>query len=148
MDSSIWWRYVQERKAWSWSCNALYQKRIQPCIARSIHKLSSYNLHKKSLSIFDSYFFLLNTSAVQCWPGVDEHVDYIWKYPKETDENGRTIYGGVKNELPIGGTNIYLSEDFRKILTGVIDVDSRGLIGPQEIEYAKRLGLNVTNVQL
>ena len=41
-----------------------------------------------------------------------------------------------------------MSEDFRKILTGVIDVDSRGLIGPQEIEYAKLIGLNVTNIQL
>ena len=33
----------------------------------------------------------------------------------------------------IGGTGIYLSEEFREIITAVIDIDSRGRIGPQEI---------------
>ena len=62
--------------------------------------------------------------------------------------NGRTIYGGVKENHPTGGTSIYLSEDFRKILTGVINVDSQGIVGPQEIEYAKQIGLTVTDVEL
>ena len=85
---------------------------------------------------------------MQCWPEVDSHVDYLWKYSKQIDGNGRTIYGGIENGQPIGGTSIYLSENFKNILTGVIDVDSKGQIGPQEVEYAKLIGLTVTKITL
>ena len=87
-------------------------------------------------------------TAVQCWPEVDKHVDYILKYPKEIDENGRTIYGGIKNGQPIGGTGIYLGENFKSLLTGVIDIDSKGRVGTQEIEYAKSMGLKITTLKL
>ena len=87
-------------------------------------------------------------TAVQCWPEVDKHVDYILKYPKEIDENGRTIYGGIKNSQPIGGTGIYLGENFKSLLTGVIDIDSKGRVGTQEIEYAKSMGLKITTLKL
>lgn len=37
--------------------------------------------------------------AIQCWPDIDSHVDYVWQYPKDLDENGRAIYGGIKVTL-------------------------------------------------
>ena len=40
----------------------------------------------------------------------------------------------------------YLSEDFQRIMTAVINVDSRGRVGTQEVEYAKTKGLNLINV--
>ena len=52
----------------------------------------------------------------------------------------------LQNDIPIGGTKIYLSEDFQRIMTAVINVDSRGRVGTQEIEYAKTKGLNLINV--
>ena len=85
--------------------------------------------------------------AVQCWDEVDDHIDYVWKYPREVDENNKTVYGGIKNHVPVGGTSIYLDEEFRKILTGLIDVDSQGPIGTQEVEYAKSLGLNIIKIK-
>ena len=42
------------------------------------------------------FFLQKNPLAIQCWPEIDSHVDYVWQYPKEMDENGRVIYGGIK----------------------------------------------------
>ena len=83
--------------------------------------------------------------AVQCWDEFDSHIDYIWRYDNEI--NGKIIYGGFdENGIPIGGTGIYLSEEFREIITAVIDIDSRGRIGPQEIDFARSKGLKIIHI--
>ena len=45
---------------------------------------------------FENILSLKYPLAIQCWPEIDSHVDYVWHYPKELDENGRAIYGGIK----------------------------------------------------
>jgi len=76
--------------------------------------------------------------AVQGWDEVDDFVDYLWRYPEEKDENGRTLYGGVKDGVLVGGTKVYLGSDFRSLLTGIVSIDARGRVGVQEVEYAKQ----------
>ena len=84
--------------------------------------------------------------AVQCWAEFDPHVDYVWKYASEKNENGRTIYGGFLNEKPVGGTGIYLGEEMCQILEGVINVQAQGKVGSLELEYAKTKNLKIINV--
>ena len=84
--------------------------------------------------------------AVQCWPEFDPHVDFVWKYASEKNENGRTIYGGFLNEKPVGGTGIYLGEEMCQILEGVINVQAQGKVGSLELEYAKTKNLKIINV--
>ena len=84
--------------------------------------------------------------SVQCWPEYDDHVDYVWKYP-EVLNKGRIVYGGIdgKGNL-LGGTSVYLSEDMRKLLTYVFNVDAQGRVGAQEKEFAISQKLNVVNI--
>ena len=84
--------------------------------------------------------------AVQGWPQVDDFVDYVLTYEEQRDVNGRTIYGGVVDGKLLGGTNIYLCDEFQKLLRGVINLDSKGRIGKTEVEYARKIGLNVIDV--
>ena len=86
--------------------------------------------------------------AVQGWEERDQFVDYVYRYEEETDETGRLLYGGVRNGRLIGGSKVYLGNQFRDLLTGVVDIDSKGRVGTQELEYAKRLGLNIMKVSL
>ena len=84
--------------------------------------------------------------AVQCWAEFDSHVDYVWKYASEKNENGRTIYGGILNEKPVGGTGIYLGEEMCQILEGVVNVQAQGKVGTLELEYAKTKNLKIIKI--
>ena len=84
--------------------------------------------------------------SIQGWPEVDDFVDYILRYEEEKDSTGRILYGGVRDGILIGGTKIYLGPHFRKILTGVINVDARGRIGRAEVAFAREIGINVIDV--
>lgn len=84
--------------------------------------------------------------SIQGWPEVDDFVDYVLVYDEQKDEKGRTIYGGVTNGVLVGGTKVYLGQEFQKLLTGVVNLDAKGRIGKVEVEYAREVGLNVIDV--
>ena len=69
-------------------------------------------------------------------------------YEEEKDSNGRILYGGVSDDggLLFGGSKIYLGQEFRKILNGMINVDARGRVGKAEVEFARDIGINVIDV--
>jgi len=84
--------------------------------------------------------------SIQGWPEVDDFVDCVLIYDEQKDENGRTIYGGVTDGKLVGGTKVYLGQEFQNLLTGVVNLDAKGRIGKAEVEYARELGLNVIDV--
>ena len=84
--------------------------------------------------------------SVQGWPEVDDFVDYVLMYDEERDMNGRTLYGGVADGKLFGGTKVYLSKEFQKLLRGVVNLDAKGRIGKAEVEYAREIGINVIDV--
>merc|ERR1712113_758832 len=85
--------------------------------------------------------------SVQGWPEVDNFVDFVLKYEEERDQKGNIVYGGVlDNKTLLGGTSIYLGEDFRSILSGVVNISARGRIGTVELDFARHVGLNVIDV--
>ena len=44
-------------------------------------------------------------------------VDFVFKYSEVKDDKGRIVYGGVlDNKTLLGGTSIYLGEEFRSYL--------------------------------
>ena len=69
--------------------------------------------------------------------GVDDHVDRVLTYCETTPE-GRTVWGGVKGGVPVGGTRIYLSPRVR--LGGVVAMGGGG-ISATEVQYALEQGL-------
>jgi hypothetical protein len=79
--------------------------------------------------------------AVQGWEECDEFVDFVFKYEEEKDEQGRTLYGGVKDGKLVGGSKVYLGEEFRRVLTGIVNIDARGRIGTQELAFARQVGV-------
>ena len=84
--------------------------------------------------------------AVQGWEECDEFVDFVYKYEEEKDEQGRTLYGGVKDGKLVGGSKVYLGEEFRRVLTGIVNIDSRGRIGTQELAFAWQVGVDMLMV--
>merc|ERR1711902_102716 len=85
--------------------------------------------------------------SVQGWPEVDNFVDFVLKYEEQRDQKGNIVYGGVlDNKTLLGGTSIYLGEDFRSILSGVVNISARGRIGTVELDFARHVGLNVIDV--
>jgi len=84
--------------------------------------------------------------SIQGWPEIDNFVDYTWMYKAEKDENERILYGGVTKGSLFGGTKIYLGDEFRQILNGVINLDARGRVGKAEIVFAQEMKLNVVNI--
>jgi len=89
--------------------------------------------------------------SVQSWDSVDDFVDYVYFYEEQFDETGRHVYGGASTSCDnqvklVGGSSIYLSQDFLSVLSGVVNISAKGRIGTQEIEYAKSVGLNVLEV--
>ena len=88
--------------------------------------------------------------SVQSWESVDDFVDYVYFYEEQLDETGKDVYGGVTssdNQVKlIGGSEVYLGQDFLSVLSGVVNISAMGRIGTQEIEYAKSVGLNVLDV--
>ena len=77
--------------------------------------------------------------SVQGWEEKDNFVDYVYIYEEEKDETGRVLYGGLRNGQLVGGSRVYLGHQFRGWLTGVVDIDSKGRVGTQELEYAKNI---------
>ena len=84
--------------------------------------------------------------AVQAWEECDEFVDFVYKYEEEKDEQGRTLYGGVKDGKLVGGSKVYLGEEFRRVLTGIVNIDARGRIGTQELAFAWQVGVDMLMV--
>lgn len=104
-----------------------------PCLGSCMHYVKSQ---------FSPYLL-----SVQGWPEVDSFVDFVFKYEEQLDQKGRIVYGGVSEDKTLlGGTSIYLSEDFRSILSGVVNISARGRIGTVELDYARHVGLNVIDV--
>ena len=85
--------------------------------------------------------------AVQGWDECDEFVDFVFKYEAEKDDQGRTVYGGVKDGHLVGGTKVYLGEPFRRVLTGIVNIDARGRVGTQELEFARKVGVEILQVE-
>ena len=84
--------------------------------------------------------------SVQGWEECDNFVDFMFRYEEEKDAKGRTVYGGVIEGQLVGGSKVYLGETFRTLLTAVIDVDAKGRVGSQELEFAKEKGLKIVRV--
>ena len=85
--------------------------------------------------------------SVQGWPEVDNFVDFVLQYEEKRDQKGQIVYGGVlEDNTLLGGTSVYLGEDFRSILSGVVNISARGRIGTRELDYARHVGLNVIDV--
>ena len=87
------------------------------------------------------------TMAVQGWMEHDEFVDYVYIYEEEKDDEGRTLYGGVRDGKLLGGSKVYLGAEFRKYLTGIISIDAKGRVGTQELDYARKVGVQITKVE-
>eukprot|EP00092_Neocalanus_flemingeri_P102467 GFUD01131067.1.p1 GENE.GFUD01131067.1~~GFUD01131067.1.p1 ORF type:complete len:186 (-),score=72.08 GFUD01131067.1:200-757(-) len=85
--------------------------------------------------------------AVQGWEECDKFVDYVYKYEEEKDVQGRTMYGGVKEGALVGGTKVYLGEQFRGLLTGIVNIDARGRVGTQELQFARQVGVEILQVE-
>ena len=58
-------------------------------------------------------------------------------------------YGGVDagSGRLTGGTAVYLGDDFRSVLTAVVNIDARGRVGGQELAFARKVGLEVIDVR-
>ena len=105
----------------------------RPCLGCCMHHVKSE---------FSPYIL-----SVQAWPEVDQFVDFVLKYDEVKDTNGDVVYGGVlDNKTLLGGTSIYLGEEFRSVLTGVVNISARGRIGTVELDYARHVGLKVIDV--
>ena len=85
--------------------------------------------------------------AVQGWEECDEFVDYVYKYEEDKDAQGRTLYGGLKEGQLVGGSKVYLGEEFRALLTGIVNIDARGRVGTQELEFANKVGVKIIRVE-
>ena len=85
--------------------------------------------------------------AVQGWEKCDNFVDYVYKYEEDKDGQGRTLYGGLKEGQLVGGSKVYLGEEFRALLTGIVNIDARGRVGTQELEFASKVGLKIIRVE-
>ena len=85
--------------------------------------------------------------AVQGWKEHDEFVDYVFIYEEEKDDEGKTLYGGVQDGKLLGGSKVYLGAEFRNYLTGIVSIDARGRVGTQELDYARKVGVQITNVE-
>ena len=77
----------------------------------------------------------------------DQFIDIVYKYQEEKDDQGRTLYGGVKDRKLVGGTKVYMGEEFRKVLSGIVNIDARGRVGTQELEYARQVGVQIHLVE-
>ena len=104
-----------------------------PCLGSCMHYVKSQ---------FSPYLL-----SVQGWPQVDSFVDFVFQYEEKRDQKGEILYGGVlADNTLLGGTSVYLGEDFRSILSGVVNISARGRIGTVELDYARQVGLNVIDV--
>ena len=105
----------------------------KPCLGSCMHYVKSQ---------FSPYIL-----SVQGWPEVDNFVDFVLKYEEQRDQKGEIVYGGVREDKTLmGGTSVYLGDDFRSILSGVVNISARGRIGTVELDYARHVGLNVIDV--
>ena len=85
--------------------------------------------------------------SVQGWDENDPHIEYIWRYSEQKDsETGKVLYGGFKDGAPVGGTEVYLGDEFIQLLTGVVNIDARGWVGSKEVAYARAKGVKVIDV--
>ena len=84
--------------------------------------------------------------AVQGWEEFDKFVDFVYKYEEDKDGQGRTLYGGLKEGELVGGSKVYLGEEFRRVLTGIVNIDARGRVGTQEIAFAWQVGVDMLMV--
>ena len=104
-------------------------------------------------------YIRLKRIALHCrWTFIDLFNLYSFetRYPEEKDEDGRTLYGGMKDGALVGGTKVsqfnnsilsgiftpmfwspqvYLGSDFRSLLTGMVSIDARGRVGMQEVSF-------------
>lgn len=78
--------------------------------------------------------------AVQGWDETDSFVDYVWRYPDEQDSTGRTVYGGVVEGQLVGGSKVYLGQQFREVLTGLISIDARYCFHKLAVSWQKMPG--------
>ena len=85
--------------------------------------------------------------SVQGWEEHDEFVDYVYRYEEKKDAQGRTLYGGVSDGELVGGSQVYLGSEFLTYLTGVVNVDARGRVGTQELDYARKVGVQIITVE-
>ena len=73
----------------------------------------------------------LRLVAVQSWPELDPHVDLAFFYE---DAGGR--YGGFDEQgRPVGGSAVYLSDEWLAATDAVIALDPRGRVGRAELEF-------------
>ena len=42
---------------------------------------------------------------------------------------------------------MYLGEEFRKVLSGIVNIDAWGRVGTQELEYARKVGVQIHLVE-
>ena len=85
--------------------------------------------------------------AVQGWEEHDDFVDFVFMYKEKKDDQGRTLYGGVMDGELVGGSKVYLGEQFRKVLTSIVNIDARGRVGTQELDFARSVGVDLLQVE-
>jgi uncharacterized protein with ATP-grasp and redox domains len=82
--------------------------------------------------------------------GVDKYIDYVRYIPTMKDENGKTIWGGIREGKPVGPTAVYLGDGFVKgespRLKKVVSIGG-GPITLDETRLAYEKGVPVTYVR-
>ena len=51
----------------------------------------------------------------------------------------------MKEGQLVGGSKVYLGEEFRALLTGIVNIDAR--VGTEELEFANKVGVKIIRVE-